>query len=45
MSSVLPLLRVAAFLDNVLEAERWFKPVAPSAPSRLTLAAVDLQQL
>jgi hypothetical protein len=41
----LPLLRVVAFLDNVLEAAWWFKLVAPSAPLRLTLAAANLQQL
>jgi hypothetical protein len=34
---------VTAFLGNVLEAARWFKLVALSAPSRLTLAAADLQ--
>jgi hypothetical protein len=44
-SGDLPLLRVAAFLDNFLEAARWFKLVAPSAPPRLTLVAADLQQL
>jgi hypothetical protein len=41
----LPLLQVVAFLGNVPEAARWFKPVAPSAPPWLTLAVVDLQQL
>jgi hypothetical protein len=42
-SGDLPLLRAAAFLGNVLEAARWFKPVALSTPSRHTLAAADLQ--
>jgi hypothetical protein len=44
-SGGLPQLQAEAFLDNVLEAARWFKPVALSALSRLTLAAPDLQQL
>jgi hypothetical protein len=44
-SGSIPLLPVAAFLDNVLEVARWFKHIAPSAPPRLTLAAADLQQL
>jgi hypothetical protein len=44
-SGGLPLLQAAAFLGNILEDARWFKLVAPLAPSRLTLAAADLQQL
>jgi hypothetical protein len=44
-SGSIPLLPAAAFRDNVLEAARWFKHVALSAPPRLTLAAADLQQL
>jgi hypothetical protein len=42
MSGGLPLLRAATFLGNILEDARWFKLVAPSAFSRLTLAAADL---
>jgi hypothetical protein len=38
-----PLLWVADFLINILEATRWFKLIAPSALPRLTLAATDLQ--